>query len=173
MIFPLTVSMLGPMLLGIFWGVKGMKLKKWSLLALAIGVWVQFSGSSLQAQSEEKFKIRLFSAPALGTQPANVVGGGSATAVLTGKKLSITGSFDKMASPATAANLRIGALTGVRGNSLFDLTLSKTGTGTSGSIAGTFDLSPDQVDALKKGRLYVQIQSEGMPNGHLLGWLLK
>jgi CHRD domain len=150
-----------------------MKLKKWSLLALAIGVCVQFSGSSLQAQSEEKFKIRLFSAPALGTQPANVVGGGSATAVLTGKKLSITGSFDKMASTATAANLRIGALTGVRGNSLFDLTLSKTGTGTSGSIAGTFDLSPDQVDALKKGRLYVQIQSEGMPNGHLLGWLLK
>ena len=78
-----------------------------------------------------------------------------------------------MASPATAANLRIGALTGVRGNSLFDLTLSKTGTGNSGNIAGTFDLSPDQVDALKKGRLYVQIQSEGMPNGHLLGWLLK
>ena len=66
MIFPLTVSMLGPMLWGIFWGVKGMKLKKWSLLALAIGVCVQFSGSSLQAQSEEKFKIRLFSAPALG-----------------------------------------------------------------------------------------------------------
>ena len=149
-----------------------MKLKRWSLLVLAIGVCVQFSGS-LQAQSEEKFKIRLFSAPALGTQPANVAGGGSASAVLTGRKLSITGSFDKMASPATAANLRIGALTAVRGNSLFDLTLSKTGTGTSGTIAGTFDLSPDQVDALKKGRLYVQIQSEGMPNGHLLGWLLK
>jgi len=161
------------MLLGIFLGVKDMKLKKWSLLVLAIGVCVQSSGLSVQAQSEEKFKIRLFSAPPLQTQAANVVGGGSATAVLTGKKLSITGTFDKLASAATAANLRIGPITGVRGNSLFDLTLSKTGTGNSGTIAGTFDLSPDQVDALKKGKLYVQIQSEGMPNGHLLGWLLK
>jgi hypothetical protein len=173
MIFLLTVSMLGPMLWGIFRGVKRMKLKKWSLVVLAIAFCVQFSGRSLQAQSEEKFKIRLFSAPPLGTQAANVVGGGSGSAVLTGKKLSITGTFDKLASPATAANLRIGAITGVRGNSLFDLTLSKTGTGTSGTVAGTFDLSPDQIDALKKGRLYVQIQSEGMPNGHLLGWLLK
>ena len=150
-----------------------MKLKKWSLVALAIGVCVQFSGSSLQAQSEEKFKIRLFSAPPLGTQAPKVAGGGTASAVLAGKKLTITGSFDKLASPATAANLRIGALTGVRGDSLFDLTLSKAGPGTSGTIAGTFDLSPDQVDALKKGKLYVQIQSEGMPNGHLIGWLLK
>jgi len=150
-----------------------MNLKKWSMLVLAIGICVQLSDLSVQAQSKEEFKIRLFSAPPLGTQVPNVAGAGSASAVLTGKKLSITGSFDKLASPATAANLRVGAITGVRGNSLFDLTLSKTGTGTSGTISGTFDLSPDQVDALKKGRLYVQIQSEGMPNGHLLGWLLK
>jgi hypothetical protein len=51
--------------------------------------------------------------------------------------------------------------------------MSKAGTGNTGTISGTFDLTPDQVDALKKGRLYVQIQSEGAPNGHLLGWLLK
>jgi len=150
-----------------------MNLKKWSMLVLAIAICAQVSGLSLQAQSEEKFKIRLFSAPPLGTQVPNVAGNGAASAVLTGKKLSITGSFDKLASPATAANLRLGVITGVRGNSLFDLTISKTGTGTSGTISGTFDLSPDQVDALKKGKLYVQIQSEGMPNGHLLGWLLK
>ncbi len=150
-----------------------MKFKNWSMLVLAIGICAQLSGLSLQAQSEEKFKIRLFSAPPLGTQAPNVAGAGSASAVLTGRKLSINGSFDKLASPATAANLRVGAITGVRGNSLFDLTLAKTGTGTSGTITGTFDLSPDQVDALKKGKLYVQIQSEGMPNGHLLGWLLK
>ena len=42
-----------------------------------------------------------------------------------------------------------------------------------GTISGTFDLTPDQIDALKKGRFYVQIHSEGAPNGHLLGWLLK
>ena len=45
--------------------------------------------------------------------------------------------------------------------------------GKTGTIAGTLDLTPQQVDALKKGKLYVQVQSEGAPNGHLLGWLLK
>lgn len=150
-----------------------MKLKKWCLLIVAIGVCVQLSGITSQAQSEDKYKIRLFPAPPLGTQPANVVGSGTGSAVLTGKKLSVTGSFDKLASPATGATLRIGQLTAVRGDSLFTLTISKAATGNSGTIAGTFDLTPDQVDALKKGRLYVQIQSEGVPNGHLLGWLLK
>jgi CHRD domain len=150
-----------------------MKLKKWCVVILAAGIGLHLLSATSQAQSEEKFKIRLFPAPPLGTQAPNVAGAGSASAVLTGKKLSVTGSFDKLASPATAASLRIGQLTGVRGNSLFDMTITKTGTGTSGTIAGTFDLTPDQIDALKKGRLYVQIQSEGAPNGHLLGWLLK
>jgi hypothetical protein len=26
---------------------------------------------------------------------------------------------------------------------------------------------------LKAGKVYIQINSEGAPNGHLLGWLLK
>lgn len=150
-----------------------MKLEKWCVLILAAGFGLHLVSTISQAQTEEKFKIRLFPAPPLGIQAANVTGSGSASAVLTGKKLSVTGAFDKLASPATAASLRIGQLTGVRGNSLFDMTITKTGTGNSGTIAGTFDLSPDQIDALKKGRLYVQIQSEGAPNGHLLGWLLK
>jgi hypothetical protein len=144
------------------------------LLTLAIGLGCQLSGISLQAQGgEEKFKARLTSVPPLGTQAAKVVGIGSASATLTGKKLTVSGTFDKLASPATAAHLDLGPVTGVRGNSVFDLTVSKTGTGTSGTIAGTFDLTPEQADALKKGRFYVQIHSEGAPDGHLLGWLLK
>jgi hypothetical protein len=102
-----------------------------------------------------------------------VAGIGSASATLAGKKLTVSGTFDKLASPATVAHLSMGQMTGVRGNSVFDLTVSKTGTGTSGTISGTFDLTPEQVDALKKGRLYVQLHSEGAPNGHLMGWLLK
>jgi hypothetical protein len=34
-------------------------------------------------------------------------------------------------------------------------------------------LTPDQVDSLKKGRLYVQISSEKSPEGTLWGWILK
>jgi hypothetical protein len=150
-----------------------MKLKKWCVIIVAAGMSLHFLATFSQAQTEEKFKIRLFPAPPLGTQADKVAGSGTATAVLTGKKLSVTGSFDKLASPATAASLRIGQITGVRGDSLFDIAVTKTGPGTSGTITGNFDLTPDQIDALKKGRLYVQIQSEGAPNGHLLGWLLK
>jgi hypothetical protein len=127
---------------------------------------------SAAAQNEQKFKGRLSPVPALGIAPATVAGAGSASATLKGRQLMVTGSFERMASPATAAHLYIGPVTGVRGDSVFDLTVSKTGTGNGGSVAGTFDLTPEQVDALKKGRFYIQIHSEGAPNGHLLGWLL-
>jgi hypothetical protein len=106
---------------------------------------------------------------------ANVVGIGNASAVLSGKKLTITGSFENLATPATGAHVFIGPATGVRdqGKSTFDLTLTKTGDGKSGQIAGSLDLTQPQVDALKKGRFYIQVHSEGMPTGHLLGWVLK
>ena len=145
------------------------------MVVAAAGMCLHFLGAFAQAQSEEKYKVRLFPAPPLGIQGGvnAVAGSGSVAAVLTGKKLTLTGSFEKLASPATGANLRIGQLTAVRGDSLHDLTITKTGAGNSGTIAGTFDLTADQIDALKKGRLYIQIQSEGVPNGHLIGWLLK
>ena len=128
---------------------------------------------SVAAQNEEKFRGRLSPVPALGSPAASVAGVGSASATLAGRKLSVTGSFEKMASPATDAHLNLGPVTGVRGNPVFDFTVSKTGTGTTGTISGTFDLTPEQVDALKKGKFYVQIHSEGAPKGHLFGWLLK
>ncbi|HEY2379650.1 MAG TPA: CHRD domain-containing protein [Terriglobia bacterium] len=127
---------------------------------------------SAAAQNGEQFRARLSLVPLLGVKADAVVGTGAATAVLNGKKLTINGSFDKLASPATVAHLNLGPVMGVRGNSIFDLTVTKTGTGTTGTIAGTFDLSSDQVDALKKGKIYIQLHSEGAPNGHLIGWLL-
>jgi hypothetical protein len=150
-----------------------MKLKKTAIFSLVVGVGFSCVGATFQAQTGEKFKGRLSPVPALGIPPASVAGVGSASATLTGRKLTVSGTFEKMASAATTARLCLGPLTGVRGDSVFDLTVSKTGNGATGSIAGTFDLTPEQVDALRKGRFYIQIHSEGAPNGHLLGWLLK
>ena len=147
--------------------------KKATIFSFIIATGLCFAGTSLQAQSGEKFKGRLSPVPALGIAPASVAGAGSASATLAGRKLTVSGTFEKMASPATAAHLCLGPVTGVRGESVFDLTVSKSGEGSSGTIAGTFDLTPEQVDALKKGRFYIQVHSEGAPNGHLLGWLLK
>jgi hypothetical protein len=43
----------------------------------------------------------------------------------------------------------------------------------SGSISGSVDLTPAEAEALRKGMIYVQIHSEGAPDGNLRGWLLK
>jgi hypothetical protein len=136
------------------------------------------------AQSGNTYKARLAPAPPLGLRgergatPASFVAGiGTASATLSGKKLTVNGSFEKMASAATAAKLGVGVATGARLDLVYDLMITKspnaTPPGTSGTITGSMDLTPAQVDALKAGKLYIQINSEGAPNGHLLGWLLK
>ena len=150
-----------------------MRSKKTVFLSLTMAICLLSSALLLHAQSGDKFKGRLAPGPALGIQPALVQGVGLAEATLNGRKLTISGAFEKMASAATIAKLGLGQLPGMRGEPVFDLTVTKTGDGKTGTIAGTFDLTPQQVDAFKKGRFYVQIHSEGAPNGHLLGWLLK
>jgi hypothetical protein len=92
------------------------------------------------------------------------------TGVLAGTKLTITGTFEGLHSPAIDAKVRQGRVTGVRGAPILDLTVTKA---TSGTIEGTFDLTPQQMESLRKGRLYVQIDSEKVQDGNLWGWLLR
>lgn len=121
-------------------------------------------------QAQETFKVRLSPVPIDLAMRANVTGKGSASAVLAGKKLSINGSFEGFSSPATVAHLHQGPVTAVRGPSIGDLTVSKA---TSGTITGSIDLTVEQLENLRKGRLYIQIHSEKAPDGNLWGWLLK
>jgi hypothetical protein len=101
---------------------------------------------------------------------ANITGSGAVSAVLSGSKLTIDGSFQGMQSPATAAHIHQGSAPGVRGAPVLTLTVAKT---TSGAISGSFDLTPEQIESLKKGKWYVQIHSEKAPDGNLWGWLLR
>jgi hypothetical protein len=57
---------------------------------------------------------------------------------------------------------------GVRGPVIQDLSIPMA---TAGTISGSVDLTPDQVEKLHKGGIYVQIQSEKAPEGVLWGWL--
>jgi len=161
-----------------------MRVKKTISCLVMIVAGVGLVAMSSLAQGGNAYKARLAPAPPLGLRgergqtPASFVAGiGTASATLSGKKLTVTGSFEKMASAATAAKLGVGITTGARLDLVYDLTITKspqaTPPGTSGTIAGSIDLTPAQVDALKAGKLYIQINSEGAPNGHLLGWLLK
>lgn len=121
-------------------------------------------------QTEERFKGRLAPVPIDATMRANVTGVGTMSAVLTGTKLSITGTFDGLAGPATVARLHQGIAAGVRGPALSELTITKSNKGT---VSGTVTLTAEQVENLKNGKLYIQIHSEKAPDGNLWGWLLR
>ena len=100
---------------------------------------------------------------------ANVTGSGSGSATLDGRRLLVSGSFSGLRGPATAARLHEGSALGIRGAPLFDIDVEST---TDGSFSGDVELTPEQVDGLRQGRLYIQIHSEAAPDGNLWGWLL-
>jgi len=131
---------------------------------------VALMGLSLAAQSGETFGARLSPLAADARTRADLAGSGSASAVLTGTKLAITGSFDGLRAAATTASLHSAIGPGVRGPVIGDLTISRS---TSGTISGSIELTPPQMTSLRKGGLYVQIYSEKAADGVLWGWLLR
>jgi hypothetical protein len=127
----------------------------------------------LAAQGVEKFTARLAWVPTTGADRANVTGRGSATATLSGTKLSVAGTFEGLAAPATVARLHEGVAKGARGAAIADLTITK---GVNGTISGSAELTKPQLESLRQGRLYVQVHSEKgvAPDGsNLWGWFLR
>ena len=100
---------------------------------------------------------------------ATISGSGSVSAVLSGAKLTVTGTFEGLRSSATIAQMHKSPARGLRGPVVFDLTVTS---GTSGTIGGTLDLTPAHVADLENGRLYIQVHSEKAPDGNLRGWLM-
>lgn len=144
------------------------------VVTVAITATLAASAGPLIAQGAEKFTARLGWVPTAGPNDrANVTGKGTATATLTGRKLAISGTFEGLAGPATIARLHQGVAKGARGAAITDLTVSK---GTSGTLAGSVELTAPQVEALRQGKLYIQLHSEKgvAPDGsNLWGWFLK
>ena len=135
----------------------------------ALGIVAVMVGVGAAAQGPRTFKARLSWIPIDAAMAATVAGSGTATATLNGTKLSVTGSFEGLRSPATAARLHRG-VKGVRGPALSDLTIANA---TSGAISGELELTPSQVEDLGRERFYVMIHSEKAPEGNLWGWLLQ
>jgi hypothetical protein len=146
----------------------GLRCRRLLFLLVAAGlVWWAQTGT---AQNQEKYRVRLATVPMDGGMREAVAGSGAASAVLAGTKLTISGTFVGLRSPATAARLHLGLAMGVRGAPVAELTVSKAMNGT---VAGSLDLTPDQLQGLRKGRLYIQISSEKAPDGNLWGWFLR
>lgn len=122
------------------------------------------------AQTPETFSARLTTMPIDRAMQPNVAGTGSGTARLDGERLLVDGSFSGLRGPATVARLHEGIVTGVRGAALADLSVVS---GVEGTFSGEVELSAEQVESLRAGRLYIQIHSEAAPEGNLWGWLLQ
>jgi CHRD domain-containing protein len=131
---------------------------------------ILLAGYSAIAQNGESFKARLSTVPVDATMLPSVAGSGSLKAVLVGNKLTITGSFQGLRSPAIRASIHGGPQKGIRGPAVHDITVTKEKTG---NVSGSLELAPSEVEDLKSGRLYVQIDSERAPDGNLWGWLLR
>ena len=123
----------------------------------------------LAAGAADDFKARLAPVPIDSTNSATTTGVGSATARLDGTTLKLNGSFSGLHGPATIAQLHGGVATGVRGPSIADFTIPQA---PNGSFSAELELTAEQVDALRRGRIYIQIHSSAAPDGNLWGWLL-
>ncbi len=141
---------------------------------IALTALTAIAAAGALAAADGTFTAALGWVPIGGAERNDVAGEGKATATLSGSKLSVTGSFEGLPAKATAARLHLGVAKGARGprgTAIGDLRV--TG-GTSGTVSGDVRLSAEQVEALKAGRLYLQIYSEkGVLPDHatLFGWL--
>ena len=106
----------------------------------------------LVGQQPKTFRTRLAPVPIDVSMQATIAGSGTVSAVLTGTKLAITGTFEGLRSPATIAQLHRSPVKGVRGPVVFDLAVTKT-EGTSGTLSGSLELTSILVADLEKGRL--------------------
>jgi hypothetical protein len=128
-------------------------------------------GSLIPALGADAYMINLGPVARTNATHMIAVGRGTADVTLDGNKLTITGKFGGLVSPATDAHLCVGAGIGVEGTCDESLTVSQT---ISGDLSGTVTLDARKQQALRAGQLYVQINSQKAPapSGNLWGWIL-
>lgn len=121
------------------------------------------------AGAADSFRVRLTPVPIEASTAAATTGHGSATAQLDGTKLTLKGNFAGLKGAATVARLHEGAVTGVRGPAIADLTVPSA---LSGDFAAAVTLTAAQAESVRRGHVYVEIASASAPAGNLWGWLL-
>ena len=142
-------------------------IRQHQIYRFAIGVVILFISPAMAVT--QIFEAELDPAPFDATNSADVIGSiGNITASLEGNILTIQGNFSRMASPATAASVRVGLAKGVPGEAIGKLTVAHA---PEGQVSGSVALTQDQVAALQKQSLYIRIDSAKAPEGNLQGWL--
>jgi hypothetical protein len=128
--------------------------------------------AGLVAQDRQTLTARLEWVPITARERDDVSGSGSVAGTLAGNRLTITGTFEGLPAPATAARLHRGVARGARGDAFADLTITRA---VRGEISGSVELSTEQVEAFGEEKLFVQVYTErGVEDGSTLrGWFLR
>ncbi len=118
--------------------------------------------------ADQQFQGELDPLPHDNSTRDNVVGTGTVSATLSGNTLTVSGSFSGLSSPASAAHLEMGLAMGVPGTVIGSLGATQ---GPNGQISGSIKLNAAEIAALKKGAVYVQLDSVKAPDGNSWSWL--
>jgi len=140
-------------------------------VGIIVGLVLVCASLSAAAQAPAGYETVLGPTPVNHVTKDLLAGEGAATAALSGNKLTVRGLFSGLKTPATDAHLMMGSGIGIVGVPVLGLNVSVA---TSGTLTGSFTLSTAQLAALRSGKLYIQINSQGAPapGGNLWGWLL-
>jgi hypothetical protein len=129
--------------------------------------WAFLTLFGLPAFAVEKYQTNIGPTPLNGSNRANVLGRGSVVATLDGNNFTVRGVFVGLATPATEAHLCMGNVMGGTGPIIYDVTATQA---QNGEISGTVELSTEQIEALKAGKIYFLLDSQKAPKGNLWGW---
>lgn len=127
-------------------------------------------GVASGAAAAETYQVHLSPMPFNDATQPIMQGKGTASATLEGDTLTISGTFAGLTGPATTAHLSLSRGPGIPGNPVIELKLTGD---VAGKVTGQIKLDPSQLVALRSRKLYIQIDSEKVPSGHLWGWLLE
>ncbi len=130
---------------------------------------IVFWGMSAGAAGD-RFEARIRMVPIGAAERETITGQGAATASLEGRHLVVHGSYQGMRGPATHAALHLGPVMGVRGAEFANLNIEQA---MAGEFSATLELTRRQIEALRAGKVYIQIHSTAAPAGNLWGWLLE
>ena len=130
---------------------------------------VAFLSAGYAAAQALAFETRFSTAPVDARSAAAMTGQGRVAVTLSGDRLVIDGTFEGLQKPATGARLHLGPAIGVRGPAIHELDVTKA---TKGVVAASIRLSAREVDALRAGLIYVEIDGEATPEGNLWAWLV-
>jgi len=139
----------------------------WRFLPAPLVLVAAAMAGSLPAFAVENYQTNIGPTPLDGSNRANVLGRGSVLATLDGNTFTLHGTFAGLATPATDAHLCMGNVMGGTGPAIYDVTVTLA---QSGQVSGTVTLTPEQVTALKQGKIYLLLDSQKAPKGNLWGW---